>query len=327
MNQNNKEWLAVVNVYAASKKALKFWKTAEGLMNRKNIEFSYSLTGECGNAYEISLNACRHGQRKLIAVGGDGTAHDVLNGIMAYIDEVGDSSVSVSDFTLAIIPVGSGNDWVKSLGISCDLDLVTDLIASGSFGRQDVVKASIFEDSTEGKVLSSSYMVNIGGVGLDASVCEMVNRAKMQGKRGKILYITALLRNIVARQPLRVKLLCDGVEVFDGNYLSLAIGVGQYSGGGMRQTPSAVLDDGLLDVTLIPDLPILTIARKALKLFTGTFDKVKELTVAKCKSALIIPAAESSLVEVDGEVVGKSPVRFDVLDEQINVLSLTTTSR
>ena len=327
MNLNSKEWLAVVNVYAASKKALKFWKTAERLLHQKNVDFSCCLTGECGNAFEITLDACRQGQRKLIAVGGDGTAHDVLNGIMAYVDETASSAVSVSDFTVAIVPVGSGNDWVKSLGIPADLDVVTDLIASGSIGRQDVVKASIFEDTACQKVVSTSYMINIGGVGLDAGVCEMVNKAKKQGKRGKILYVTSLLRNLAVRKPLHVKLLCDDVIVFDGNYLSLAIGVGRYSGGGMRQTPSAVLDDGLMDITLIPDLPVMTIAKEAPKLFTGTFDTVKELVVSKCRSALIVPVGESSLVEVDGEVVGRSPVRFDVLDEQINVLSSSGTSR
>ena len=251
MNLNSKEWLAVVNVYAASKKALKFWKAAERLLHQKNVDFSCCLTGECGNAFEITLDACRQGQRKLIAVGGDGTAHDVLNGIMAYVDETASSAVSVSDFTVAIVPVGSGNDWVKSLGIPADLNVVTDLIASGSIGRQDVVKASIFEDTACQTVVSTSYMINIGGVGLDAGVCEMVNKAKKQGKRGKILYVTALLRNLAVRKPLHVKLLCDDVIVFDGNYLSLAIGVGRYSGGGMRQTPSAVLDDGLMDITLI----------------------------------------------------------------------------
>ena len=90
----------------------------------------------------------------------------------------------------------------------------------------------------------------------------------------------------------------------------------------MRQTPLAVIDDGLTDVTVIPDIPLLTIAKEAPKLFTGTFHKVGVLTMAKCREVLVLPDGEADAepVEVDGEVVGRAPVRMTVLDEGINVI-------
>ena len=118
------------------------------------------------------------------------------------------------------------------------------------------------------------------------------------------------------------RVVCDGETVFEGAYLSMAFGVGKYSGGGMRQTPDAVLDDGLLDLTIIPDLPLMRIAREAPRLFTGSFLKVPELVVARGRSISVMPLDGSSAepAEVDGEVIGKIPVRFDVLDSRINIV-------
>jgi len=153
-------------------------------------------------------------------------------------------------------------------------------------------------------------------------VCEIVNRKKEQGRRGKQLYVSALLYCIRHRIPVRARIVCDGSEVFSGKYLSIAFGVGKYSGGGMRQTPLAELGDGLLDVTVIPDIPMWVIAKEVPKLFTGTFHKVSVLTLAKCREVLILPEGEADAepVEVDGEVVGRAPVRMSVMPRQINVI-------
>ena len=90
----------------------------------------------------------------------------------------------------------------------------------------------------------------------------------------------------------------------------------------MRQTPLAQLGDGLLDVTVIPDIPIWTIAKEVPKLFTGTLHTVDVLTFAQCKDVLILPEGEGDAepVEVDGEVVGRAPARMTVMSQQINVV-------
>ena len=107
-----------------------------------------------------------------------------------------------------------------------------------------------------------------------------------------------------------------------GKYLSMAFGIGRYSGGGMRQTSLAVMDDGLLDVTVIPDISLLTIAKEVPRLFTGTFHKVSVLTQARCRSVVILPdsGSDAEPVEVDGEVIGRAPVRMDVLEDQLNII-------
>lgn len=328
MDQSDKSiiWFAVINGYAASEKASRSWEKVRSMMQSAGLTFHGCSTGKAGNAMQITFDACMAGYRRFIAVGGDGTVHDVLNGIASYIEWKGQGSQSVkfSDFTIGVIPLGSGNDWIKSTGVPSDIRKAVDVLNRENVKKQDVVKATIFEPcaSTEDKILSVSYMINVGGVGLDARVCERVNAQKRQGKRGKILYVTSLLYAISHRKPARAKVVCDGKTIFDGSYLSMAFGVGKYSGGGMRQTPEAILDDGLLDITIIPDLALSRIACEVPRLFTGTFLKVPELIHSKHKTITVMPDGAACLepVEVDGEVIGKAPVRFEVMDSQINVV-------
>jgi YegS/Rv2252/BmrU family lipid kinase len=318
MNPIDDKWLVVVNVFAASKQAGSIWKKAASMLDAASVPYVAKFTGGTDNATAISRKAAKSGYRKFIAVGGDGTIHDVLNGIADHVSV--SERLSLSDFTMAVLPVGSGNDWIRSTGVPRELRKAVELIAQGKASKQDVVRVSILED---GAVVSDTYMANIGGVGLDARVAEIVNRKKEQGKRGRKLYVSALLYCIRHRSPVRAKVICDGNVIFDGKYLSMAFGTGKYSGGGMRQTPLAVMDDGLLEVVIIPDISMWTIARKVPRLFTGTFHKVDVLTQTRCREVLVLPygQADAEPVEVDGEIVGRAPVRMTVLPDQLNIIA------
>ena len=316
-------WFAVLNIYAASKRAESYWRKAEKALKELEIGYHGNRTGRSGNAMEITFDACMAGYRKFIAVGGDGTVHDVLNGIAAYLDWADDVGYSVdfSAFTLGVIPVGSGNDWIKTTGVPKDVCEAVKTLKKCCVGHQDVVRLSVLDENDN--EISRSYMVNVGGVGLDPRICEQVNRLKTEGKRGRILYVTSLIHAIRHRKSSGIQVICDGETVFDGLFYSIAFGIGKYSGGGMRQTPTAVLDDGLLDVTVIPELPMKRIIREVWRLFDGTFHKVPELVTGKYKEIVVCPCGrELEPVQVDGEVVGKGKAKFKVLDSQINIVRL-----
>lgn len=314
-------------MFAASKKAGTLWKSVEKELKAQGVEYHSRMTGRSGCASEIAFDACVVGYRRFLSVGGDGTVHDVLNGIASFVEWEKSSGrdASMADFTIGVIPVGSGNDWIKSAGVPRDLRKVVGLVADEKTAWQDVVKVSVLAPDVQGydTPIAVSYMINVGGIGLDARVCTRVNMKKKQGHRGKILYVSSLIHAIYHRVPAFAKVYCDGEKVFEGSYLSIAFGIGRYSGGGMRQTPSAVMDDGFLDMTLIPELPLGKIALQAPRLFTGTFLDVPELIVSRGRSILVQPYGEAGHepVEVDGEVIGKAPVRFDVLDTKIRVVS------
>ncbi len=329
----NSVWYAVVNIFAASKKAGKSWHKAEACLLRDSVPYISARTGEHGNAMNLTCAACAEGYRKFIAVGGDGTVHDVVEGIMIYIESrnVLGEKLLLSDFTLAVIPVGSGNDWIKTSGVPRDIVKAASLFKNGAIARQDVVRVTTYDPAAlqEGKVLKLSYMTNVGGIGIDARVCQKVNKEKKRGKRGKWLYVSALLYHISHRVPLYAKVMVDGKEIFNGSFFSIAFGIGKYSGGGMRQTPDAIVDDGLLDMSIIPDLPIAKIAKEAPKLFTDKFTTVKELVVARGKQITVLSYDPGSgnkiisgdMIELDGEIIGNAPAKFEILPSQLNILT------
>ena len=323
MEHIDNKWFAVVNPHAGSGRTVSEWKKAETLLADRNVEYECGMTDCKFHATEMAFGAAGRGFRRFIAVGGDGTVHEVLDGIMHYISDsrLKGSVVSLSEFTLAVIPIGSGNDWIKSHNIRQDTETVVDLIADESFSVQDVVKVSILRSAEDDAPVRCSYMINVGGIGFDARICERVNACKDRGQSGRMLYVKSLLYFLMRYRNSSIEVFCDGEKVYSGVYMSVAFGLGRYSGGGMRQTPDAVLDDGLLDMTIIPAFPLLRIAREAYKLFNCRFLSIKELVVRKAKSIKVVPASDvSELVEVDGEVIGCVPVQFDVLEDRINVL-------
>lgn len=320
MENKSETWFTVVNPHAGSGKTITEWTKAERLFIRKGLSYTCEMSGGQYNAYRIALNAAKEGYRRFIAVGGDGTVHDVLDGILGHITGSG-SGETLSDFTLAVIPIGSGNDWVRGHGIPHDTETVVDMIAKGRFAGQDVVKVSLLKSAGSEEAMKSTYMINVGGVGFDARVCERVNRQKAEGASGKLLYIKSLIYNLMHYHPSPMKVECDGDTVFEGPCYSIAFGIGRYSGGGLRQVPEAVMDDGLLDVTIIPALPVFRIIREAYKLFNGRLLTIRELISRKVRKVKVTPLTEhAEIVEVDGEDLGALPVCLEVLPHQIRTL-------
>ncbi len=337
-----KVWYAVVNPHAGSGKTISEWPKAELLFQEKGVEYEYKTTWRKYHASEIAFDACRQGYRRLLAVGGDGTVHEVLDGIVRFVascnaasgtpGDVPDavcaggetahrSRLSLSDFTLGVIPIGSGNDWIKTLHVPHSTSAVVDLISREHFGKQDVFKLTI--DGGAGKPVLS-YMANIGGIGFDANVCHFVNFEKDCGKSGKILYLKVLIQNIVKRRNFHCRIYADGALAYEGSVFSVAMGIGRYSGGGMLQVPDALNDDGLLDFTVIPELSMAQIARAVPSLFTGRLLQNPNIFSSRCRDFRVELGEEETAqarIEVDGEVVGTTPLHAELLPDQLNVVA------
>ena len=302
----NDRWFVVFNPLAGSSRASHLWKEIEETLKGNGVDYEPFLIKENVYAADFVSEAVRKGYRRFVAVGGDGTLNQVLCGIMSAGPVEG-------RITLAVIPVGSGNDWIKLYGIPKDHREAAALVAGGRKIPQDVGRAYF---PSSGKTF---YMMNVGGVGLDAYVCECVNRMKSEGKRGKRIYVEGLLRAFFSYRSRNAKVSCDGVKAYEGKLLSVSVGNGRYTGGGMLQTPHAVPDDGLFDVSIIRHIPFAKLLTKIKKLFNGSLPDDPYVISRRCRS-VTVEASPVSLVEMDGEVFGTTGVTFEIVPLAIDVI-------
>ena len=316
-------WFAVVNPNAGSGKTMSEWNEAERLLFARGIKYVFATPVSLSDSYNKILDACATGYRRFIAVGGDGTVHNLLKAIVNFVENscAEGGSVRLDDFTLTVLPIGSGNDWLRSHNIPRDHSRIVELMSEGRFGRQDVVRADILDRN--GNIANTAYMANIGGYCFDAGVCSQVNFQKSRGVTGKMLYLRAVIYQAYRIKSSPTKVICDGKEFYDGLVFTMSFGNGKYSGGGLCQTPSAVMDDGLLDVMMAPKFPIYKLFLNINKLLRKDLERVPFIKFTKASDIKIIPTGKrGELVEIDGEVIGRAPLHLSVLPQQINVLHL-----
>ena len=179
MPRIRKEWYIIVNPHAGSGKTMRYWVPAEARLQELGIPYNTVYTTHKRHAAELSALAARTGYRKIMAVGGDGSIHEVFEGVLGWCET---SGTDPSEFYLAVAPIGSGNDWIKSFGVPKDVMKVLEIVARDTFVQEDVVRVTL----AGGKV---SWMANIGGLGFDSHVCERVNAQKDRGMRSSSIYL------------------------------------------------------------------------------------------------------------------------------------------
>ena len=305
-------WKVIVSSRSGGGKARHDWPEIANLLKAKSIEFIASITDHAYHAIELAREAVLSGFRKLLVVGGDGAVHEVLNGLYSQTE------VSPSEVTVGLIPVGSGNDWSRLHRIPADYGRAVDLIAEADV-RTRLQDVACVHTLMDGKPYCR-YMMNIGGLGFDSDVCRRFDIAKEHGHAGDRQYLKSLLSGFLAYRPLRFRVAVDGEEFYHGTAFSVALGIGQYCGGGMRQAPDAVPDDGLINVTVVGKLSKWKFLSKVPSLFKGDIYRHKEVRHTTGRR-VEISAAPYSYMEVDGEPVGITPVRIEVIPAGVQVVS------
>ena len=312
MTEPKTDWYFIVNPRAGSGRTMSLWVPAERMLQNLAIPFFTAMTDHKRHATELAKEAAASGYRRIVAVGGDGSLHETLNGIAQYCEE---SGTDPSEFYLGVMPIGSGNDWIKSLDVPHDLEKVIRLIENKSFGQMDVVKVL----SSGGKV---TWMANVGGTGFDSHVCNRVNMQKERGMRGKLIYLNALRHTMSHLAQLKLKVVADGVTVHEGICYSIALGNGAYSGSGMKQVPLANINDGLIDYMIVPKVKLSKMLKEIPRLFNGTINESGVVLYGQCKNIQIVPleSASEDIIELDGEIVGKLPLSIEMDGRKINVI-------
>lgn len=309
-------WYIIVNPCSGSGKTISEWEKAKEELDKEGVDYIYVMTEKPSHATELAYAAAKSGHRKFVAVGGDGTINELFTGVMRYVDSEGaEDGVLPNEFTIGVIPIGSGNDWIKSTAVPNDAIEAARLIASNSISTQDVVRVT-------GSQPQAHYMVNVGGVGFDAMVCDNVNKMKAQGYRTRLIYLWALLKTLGHYRSCPMEVECDGKIVYSGPCYSIALANGKYSGGGFRQTsPMTSLNDGLLDLTVIPDVNFFQIMTKLPSIVTGELYHKHPVKSFRGKEIVVRPISDRrEIFEIDGEVLGQMPVKFEILNERVNII-------
>lgn len=302
------EWIVIVNPNAGSRKGKKDWETISFLLDENNISYKHRFTERKRHAIEITREVISEGYRKVIVVGGDGTMNEVVNGVFTQ------DICPTTDIILAMITVGTGNDWGKMFGVPMGYEDAIKLITAKRICLQDAGAVTYFNGTQPEK----RYFLNIAGLGFDALVVKRTNRAKDRGRNSKAIYYLTLLRSLFSYGHTSTDVVIDGNRVSNDTF-SISLGIGRYSGGGMMQTPNAVVNDGLFDITIIKKMRKGEIIRSLKKLYDGTILDHPKIEGYMGK-VIRIDSDPLIHVEADGESLGHSPIEFTIIPDSVNVI-------
>ncbi len=306
---SDSSWIAVINPNAGGGRVAKEWPLLSNMLKDRGFSFEEVFTTHRYHAVELVIYSLKRGFRNFISVGGDGTLHEIVNGIF-YQKEV-----PVSEITLAVLPAGSANDWTRMYRIPKDYDKAIETVLEGRTVMQDVARV----EYSQAGVRNSRYMVNVAGVGLDANICLRCNASKDKGKSGDMAYVKAAFKALVGRTSNPAKVVVDGRNFFTGKMFSIAFGIGRYSGGGMMQVPDAVADDGLVNLMVARKVSKIKFLLLFKQLFKGTIYRIREVSHTTASRVCVI-SRKPDRVEIDGEVVGTTPMNLEVLPKALRVV-------
>jgi YegS/Rv2252/BmrU family lipid kinase len=303
-----KKWFVILNPHAGSGKGNK--DQAEILKRLTKAEFHYELVVSefPKHIIQLTIDAIEQGFRNLIIAGGDGSLNEVVNGIFQQ------SACSPEEITVGMIPVGTGNDWIKTFGIPNYYKEAVKIIKQGKTMRQDIGRITF----TENEVKKACYFANMAGFGFDAMVAGKTNQLKNKGRTGISLYLQALGSSFLNYQTAKTHVAIDG-QVFDELIFSVSIGIGKYNGGGMMQAPAAIPDNGLFQVTIIRKIGLFGILRNLSGLYSGKYVNDYRVSTFQAKN-ISISSAQNIAGEADGETLGDSKFEIEIFSQKLSVI-------
>ncbi len=302
-------WFVIVNPVAGSGRGLIDFPQISRLLRNDDIHHDAVFTEHKHHATELTVTAANQGYRKIIVIGGDGTLNEVVNGLFIQ------KAVEPHEILLAVIAVGTGNDWVRTFGIPQHYSEAIRAIREGRSFLQDVGTVTY----TESHYTQTRYMANVAGLGFDAYVISTFNHLKVKGYSGKWMYLYSILKSYFRYKSSGTRIWVDDKVVFNDLMLSLAIGICKYNGGGVQQLPHALADDGLLDLTIIRPIHWWHIVFRLKKLFNGDIYQIGHVIHAQGRNVKI-EAAPFIQLETDGELMGGTPVEVNIRQRAIRVV-------
>lgn len=296
----------IVNPHAGRRKVAEEIPNLEQTLREKGLEYRMVLTQGPGDATRFAREAIRAGGRYLVAVGGDGTVNEVVNGMF----DVETDRPLAEDLVLGVVAAGSGCDLVRTFNLPGDATKACAHLTGDATYDLDVGKVTFTDADGDERV---RYFANIAEAGLGAAVARAADR--MSARWGQSKYFFAFWRVLPRFKLAQVRVQADR-KVYEGPAFQVVVGNCQFYGGAMRISPRSYPGDGVLDVLVFkgPKSDAFTIIPKVYKGTHIPNDHIEEL---RAKAGVKIESDHPLPIEADGEVLGTTPARFTVVPQAI----------
>ena len=307
-------WHILLNINANEKKCERKWQPVAAKLQHLGIRFELHRLTKPGDGIATAKSLCENGIRHLVAAGGDGTLNEVVNGIFT-------SGVNTKEVWLAVLPMGRGNDWIRTHHYPKTPEETIDLWAKGQFMQHDI---GLVTSTTPDQQVYNRYFINIAGFGFDADVIYDVTYHPPH-LFGFNVYVLSLLKSLLSHKPKAIQVSADDGFSFNGKVFMVIAAICQYNGGGIREAKYAVPDDGLLDLIVVPKMRIPQVIGQLKNMHTGDhLDKIKgirniKVTEAKIHSDQLLRA------ETEGELLKVGDYHIKLIPNSLNVLTAVNT--
>lgn len=293
-------WCIVVNPTAGNGRAGKRWADIEALLQTLGFRYTVRFTQYRHHAIRLIDDAVLQGYRYFLGVGGDGTCHELVNGILQQ------PHVSPRDNVFSMLPIGTGNDWARTYRIPADPRARLQRLLEGRCVCQDVGKVVYYGN---GDPAAERYFANVAGMAYDAFIIQKTEKRRFISH---IHYLLSVGRYLFAYEPVHGRLHaaeCTAEECF----YTINVGICRYSGGGMQLVPHAVPDDGLLAVTYAPRLPKWEVLLQTLRFYNGSLLRHPRVRGFQTKALRVEHIGNVPIgLEADGEYLGETPATFSI---------------
>ncbi len=299
--------VCVINPHSGGGRTGARWPAIAERLRTAGLVCEPRFTAGPGDGTTLAAQALREGAELVVAVGGDGTVHEVANGFF-------DGGTPIRPGArLGVIPAGSGSDLIKTLGLPSDPLAAVDRLARGTERTIDLARVSYRgPDGAPAQRLS----INIASVGMAAAVLEKM--ATLPGwVQGQARYMLGSLMGFADLRPFDLAWRVDGIAQPPTRALIMAVGNARYFGAGMHMMPQAVQDDGLIDAVVVAERPVWELLPAFPRIYAGTHLELGMCTSARGRR---IEIDSDAPLEIDGEIAGRGPVVIEVVPGAIRVM-------
>jgi len=294
-------WYIIINPTSGNAAAKKKWKQIVTYLDIYKISFFATFSQFKHHECELVNNAIQEGYRKFISVGGDGTLHQIINGIMAQ------KLVEVAELKVAVIPIGTGNDWVKTYRIPKNIKNAVSIIAKENSIKQDIGHLQLLETD------QIVYFNNVAGIGFDGYVVNNISKFK---KYGVMAYLVGTITSFMRYKKTILTIKFNNQEMSTQSLLTI-VGICKFSGGGMQLTSNVNTRDGLFDISIAKDFNFLKMLLNVFKFFNGGIVNHKEVETYKTAEIQITAKDEKTFIQADGELIGRGGFYANIIPKAI----------